>query len=222
MYLIHYIQYKISLKEEDRMSVDTTALFKISYGLYLLTSKLHDKHNGCIINTATQLTSNPITLSVAVNKQNYTHDMIMQSGKLNISVLTESAPFDLYKHFGFQSGRTTDKFSGFEGAEISENGLYYLTKNCSAVISCNVVHTVDCQTHTLFIVSVSDAVTLSDEAPVTYEYYQKNVKQSAVKPEEKKSGYVCKVCGYVYEGEPLPEDFICPWCKHPASDFEKL
>ena len=205
------------------MAVDTTALYKISYGLYLLTSKLGNKHSGCIINTACQLTSDPLTLSVTVNKQNYTHDMIMQSGVLNISVLTESAPFDLYKHFGFQSGRDVDKFKDFADADLSENGLYYLTKNSCAYLSCKVVHTVDCQTHTLFIVSVTDAVTISNENAVTYEYYHRHVKQTVKKDEgAPKKGYVCKICGYVYEGDELPEDFICPWCKHPASDFEKL
>lgn len=204
------------------MAVDTKALFKLSYGLFLLTSRLGEKHNGCIINTVTQITADPITLSVAVNKQNYTHDMIMKSGKLNISVLTESTSFDLFKHFGFQSGRDTDKFDGFTDVAESKNGLYYLTQNCCAVLSCKVVHTVDCQTHTLFIVSLDEAITLSDENPVTYDYYHKHIKQTAPKKEEGKKGYVCKICGYVYEGEPLPEDFICPWCKHPASDFEKL
>ena len=204
------------------MAVDTGALNKISYGLFLLTSKCGEKHNGCIINTAMQITASPLTLSIAVNKQNYTHDMIMKSGKLNISVLTQSAPFDLYKHFGFQSGKNTDKFDGFNSVSKSENGLYYLTENCCAVMSCNVVHTVDCQTHTLFIVSVSEAFTLPGGEPVTYDYYHKHVKQTAVKKDEGKKGYVCKICGYVYEGEPLPDDFICPLCKHPASDFEKL
>ncbi len=204
------------------MSVDTKALYSLSYGLFLLTSKLGDKHNGCIINTASQITDNPLMLCVTVNKQNYTHDMIMQSGKLNISVLSEKAPFELYKHFGFQSGRDTNKFDSFKDIATSQNGLYYLTKDCCAVMSCNVVHTVDCQTHTLFIVSVSEAFTVGDDQPVTYAYYHKNVKQSAKKNEEQKKGYICKICGYVYEGEPLPDDFICPWCKHPASDFEKL
>ena len=204
------------------MSVDTKALYKLSYGLFLLTAKLGDKHNGCIINTASQITSDPLTLCVTVNKQNYTHDMILKSGKMNISVLTENAPFELYKRFGFQSGIDTDKFQEFSDIEESENGLYYLTKDCCAVLSCNVVHTIDCQTHTLFIVSVSEAKVLSDDPAVTYEYYHKHIKQTTVKKDDSKKGYVCKICGYVYEGEPLPEDFICPWCKHPASDFEKL
>lgn len=204
------------------MSIDMSALNKISYGLFVLTSRLGDKHNGCIINTAAQLTSDPVTFSVAVNKQNYTHDMIMKSGKLNLSVLSESSPFELFKHFGFQSGRDTDKFSSYKDAEKSENGLYYLTKHCSAVISAKVIHTVDCQTHTLFIVSLTDAFNVSDEAPATYDYYHKHIKQPLNTSTQKKTGYVCKICGYIYEGEPLPEDFICPLCKHPASDFEKL
>ena len=204
------------------MSIDMSALNKVSYGLFVLTSKLGDRHGGCIINTAMQLTADPITFSVAVNKQNFTHDMLMKSGKLNISVISQSAPFDLFKHFGFQSSRDVDKFADFKDAKLSENGLYYLTKHCSAVISAKVVHTVDCQTHTLFIVSLTDAFTVSDEEPATYAYYHKHIKQAAKPSEEKKKGYVCKICGYVYEGDPLPEDFICPWCKHPASDFEKL
>ncbi len=204
------------------MSIDMSALNKISYGLFLLTSKLGDKHNGCIINTAMQLTADPVTFSVAVNKHNYTHDMILKSGLLNISVLSQSAPFELFKHFGFQSGKDTDKFEAFSDASKSSNGLYYLTKYCSAVISAKVVHTIDCNTHTLFIVSLTDAFMVSDEEPATYDYYHKHIKQTLKPSEQKKTGYVCKICGYIYEGEPLPEDFICPLCKHPASDFEKL
>ena len=165
------------------MSVDTKALFKLSYGLYLLTSKVGDKHSGCIINTAVQLTNEPATLSIAVNKSNYTHDLIMKSGTLTLSVLTESTPFDLFRHFGFQSGRDVDKFKEFSDAETGENGLYHLTKYSCAFFNCKVVHTVDCSTHTLFIVSLTDAVTLSDENPATYDYYHKNIKQSVKKDE---------------------------------------
>ena len=194
-------------------------LFKLTYGLFVLSTQDGEKDNGCIINTVMQVTDTPLQIVVAVNKNNYTLEMIKKSGIFNVSVLTEEAPFSLFQNFGFKSGRTDDKFTDFEHKQRSENEVYYLTKYTNAFISAKVVNMIDCQTHMLIIGEVTQAQTLSDMPSVTYDYYFKNIKP---KPEAKKKGYVCKICGYVYEGDPLPEDFICPICKHPASDFEPL
>ena len=199
--------------------IDNSAIFKLSYGLFVLFAKNNDKDNACIINTAQQVTQDPLRISVTVNKDNLTHALIYRTRKLNLSVLSESVPFDVIKEFGF--------FSGFEKEKVpygkykrSENGLCYLSDYSNAYISADVIDTVDLGTHTMFICDVTAAEKLSDENSVTYDYYFKHIKP---KPEaEKKTGYVCKICGYIYEGEPLPDDFICPLCKHPASDFEKL
>jgi len=196
--------------------IDNTSLFKLSYGLFVLTSKT-DKDNGCIINTAMQITDSPKTVGIAVNKANYTHDMIMESGIFNLSILTEDVPFHIFQRFGFQSGRNAMKFFNLP-VERSENGLYYLPEYTNAFISGKVLNTIDCDSHTMFFAEVTEAKTLSDKPSVTYDYYFKNIKP---KPEKKK-GYVCKICGYVYEGDPLPADFICPLCKHGADDFEPI
>ena len=194
-------------------------MFKISYGLFVVSARTGEKDNGCIINTVQQITQEPLKLSVAVNKDNLTHDMIKESGVFNISVLTESVPFEVFERFGFKSGRDTDKFDGVDYAERSENDILYLTKYTNGLISGKVIEAVDCGTHTLFVADVTEAKILSDEKSVTYQYYFDNIKP---KPEAKKKGYVCKICGYVYEGEELPGDFICPWCKHGAVDFEEI
>ena len=194
-------------------------MFKISYGLFVVSARTGEKDNGCIINTVQQITQEPLKLSVAINKDNFTHDMIKESGVFNISVLTESVPFEVFERFGFKSGRDTDKFDGVDYAERSENGILYLTKYTNGLISGKVIEAVDCGTHTLFVADVTEAKILSDEKSVTYQYYFDNIKP---KPEAKKKGYVCKICGYVYEGEELPGDFICPWCKHGAVDFEEI
>ena len=194
-------------------------LFKLTYGLFVLSTQDGEKDNGCIINTVMQVTDTPLQIVVAVNKNNYTLEMIKKSGIFNVSVLTEEAPFSLFQNFGFKSGKTEDKFTDFEHKQRSENEVYYLTKYTNAFISAKVVNMIDCQTHMLIIGEVTQAQILSDMPSVTYDYYFKNIKP---KPEAKKKGYVCKICGYVYEGDPLPEDFICPICKHPASDFEPL
>ncbi len=200
--------------------IENNTMFKISYGLFVLTAKTGDKDNGCIVNTVEQVTSQPLRILVTVNKDNYTHDIIKATGEFNVSVLTESAPFSVFERFGFQSGRDADKFSGFTKAQRSENGILYLTEYSNAFISCKVLEEVDCTTHTIFIAEVTEAKVLSGKRSVTYQYYHDNIKP---KPEKKeKSGYVCKICGYVYEGDVLPEDFICPLCKHGAADFEKL
>ncbi len=202
--------------------MDLTAMFKIGYGLYVLTARENGFDNGCIINTVSQVTSDPNRITVAVNKANKTHDMILATGEFNVSILTESVPFDVFKAFGFKSGKETDKFSDFKAASKSNNGIYYITDNTNAYISAKVVSATDLGTHTLFLADVTDCEVLSNETSVTYDYYHKYIKP---KPEVKKTAkvyYRCKICGYIYEGEDLPEDFICPLCKHPASDFERV
>ncbi len=204
--------------------MDKEAIYKLTYGLFVLTAKENEKDNGCIINTAIQVTSEPNRISVAVNKANYTHDMIMRTGKFNVSVLSESSQFDTYKHFGFQSGKDVDKFAGeipisFERAS---NDIVYITSGTNAYISAEVYQTVDLGTHTLFIADVKDMKLLDKTESTTYSYYQSNIKPKPQAAKQPKKGYICTVCGYIYEGDVLPDDFICPICKHPASDFKKL
>ena len=197
--------------------MDNNALFKVSYGLYVLTARQGEKYNGCIINTAGQVTDDPKRIQISVCKKNLTHDMILATGEFNISVLTESAVFWIFQHYGFQSGRDTDKFAMVPEARTA-NGIRYVKGCVNAVISGKVITTVDCGTHTLFIADVTEAIHISDEPSMTYQYYFDHVKPA---PEPQKTGWVCKICNYVYEGEELPPDFICPWCKHGAQDFEK-
>ncbi len=198
--------------------IENNSMFKLTYGLFVLTAK-ENSDNGCIVNTVQQLTQEPLKISVAVNKANYTHDMIMSTGEFNVSVLSENVPFEVFERFGFHSGRDTDKFAECDYANEAENGIKFIEKYSNAVVSGKVIETVDCGTHTLFIASVTEAKILSNEPSVTYQYYFDHIKP---KPEVKKKGYICKICGYVYEGETLPDDFVCPLCKHPASDFEPL
>lgn len=199
--------------------IEKTAAFKLSYGLFVLTARDGEKDNGCIINTVQQVTDTPFKISVTVNKNNYTHDMIKKTGVFNVSVLTQSVPFSVFQHYGFKSGRDTDKITG-DSMPRSENGVIYLSSFSNALISGRVVDEVDCGTHTLFIAEVTEAQTLSDEKSVTYQYYFDNIKPKHIT--EKKKGYVCQICGYVYEGDELPEDFICPVCKHGADAFKPL
>ncbi|MBR1974726.1 MAG: flavin reductase [Clostridia bacterium] len=203
--------------------MEKEAMFKITYGLYMLTTTDGSKQNGCIVNTVSMLTDNPKRIVVFVNKANYSEELLRKTGIFNVSVLTESAPFEIYKQFGFVSGRDKDKFEGGRYA-TSENGLYYLPEHTNAVISAKVTDALDYGTHTLFVAEVTEAKTLSTEKSVTYDYYQSNVKPKpqAQKAEGTKKKWVCKICGYTHEGEELPEDFICPWCKHPAEDFELI
>ena len=203
-------------------SVDKNSLFKLSYGLYVLTAQDGEKDNGCIINTVSQLTDTPSRFMIAVNKQNYTHDMIMKTGKFNISVLTEEVPFKVFQHFGFQSGRDVDKFADLEDFARSANGVSYIPSYANAVISGSVIETYDYGTHTLFVADVTQAQILSEVPSVTYTYYFEHIKPKPAPTDEKKKGFVCKICGYVYEGDELPADFICPLCKHGAADFEPL
>lgn len=202
-------------------NVDANTLYKLSYGLYVISAKDGGKDNGCIINTACQVTNSPIRISVAVNKQNYTNDMIRKTGVFNLSVLSEDAPFSVFEHFGFKSGKDTDKYEG-RSPKRTANGVVYESEYCCAVISAKVISETDLGTHTLYIADVTEAFTLNDSRPQTYAYYFENVKPKPQAKIEESKGYVCKICGYVYEGEPLPDDFICPWCKHGAEDFEKI
>ncbi|MEG1010614.1 MAG: flavin reductase [Ruthenibacterium sp.] len=201
--------------------VEPNALFKLSYGLFVLTAREESKDNGCIINTMMQVTDVPKRIAVAVNKANLTHDMIAATGVFNVSVLTEEAPFKVFQHFGFQSGRDTDKFAGCADVRTA-NGVRSVPKNTNAVLSGKVLSAQDCGTHTLFFADVTEAHVLSEIPSATYEYYFSNIKPKPQPPEKGKKGWVCKICGYVYEGEILPPDFICPLCKHGAADFEPL
>lgn len=200
--------------------MNANALFKISYGLFILTAEENGFDNGCVINTLTQQTGNPCTVSVTVNKSNKTCKMIKSTGKFNVSVISENAPFELFRHFGFQSGRDTEKFRDYPNSERAENGIYYIPGYTNAYFCCKVKSVTDLGTHLLFIAEVEDAEILSDFESMTYDFYHKNVKPKPQKTEKK--GYRCKICGYIYEGETLPEDFVCPVCKHPASDFERI
>ena len=199
--------------------MDTKALFKIGYGLYVLTAQ-DEKDNGCIINTVMQVTSNPLQVAIALNKKNYTNEMIQKTRKFNLSILSEKADFSIYEHFGYKSGRDTDKFATFCDVKRSPNGLLYITKGTNAYLSAYVQNEIDLGTHSLFIGQLVASENLNDDKSATYDYYQNSVKP---KPENTvKKGWRCKICGYIYEGENLPADYICPICKHGAVDFEKL
>ena len=198
-------------------NINPSALEKISYGIFLLTSSCDNSHYGCIINTVSQATVSPLSVSVIVNKDSYTHDKIQESGKLAISVLTEDVPFSVIEHFGFQSGRTVDKFSDPSSFGRTSSGLLYESNYANAVFEADVFSTMDMGTHTLFAGKVTQSIVLSDKPSATYKYYHEHIKPkfNATK------GYVCKICGYVYNGETLPADFVCPLCKHGVEAFEK-
>lgn len=197
------------------------ALFKIPYGLYLLTAKENDKDNGCIINTVMQVSENPTHLCISVNKNNLTHDMILRTRTFNVSTLSTSADFSLFQRFGMQSGRTVDKFADYPDAARSENGLLYLTKHSNARFCVKVSMYLDLGSHTLFVGELTDAEILSEEETCTYGYYQSNIKPKPVASDSSKTTWTCTVCGYVYEGEEVPADYICPLCKHGKEDFVK-
>ena len=199
---------------------DLTALFNIGYGLYVVTSRDGDKDNGLIVNTVTQLTNSPNRIGVAVNKANYSHEIIKKTGVLNVNCLSTEAPFSVFEQFGFHSGRDTDKFAGEEQILRSDNGVAFLSRYINSFMSLKVERYVDLDTHGMFVCTVTESRVIDKTPTMTYNYYQEKVKP---RPQtENKKGWVCKICGYVYEGEELPEDFVCPLCKHGASDFEKL
>ncbi len=200
-------------------NIDNKALHKLSYGLYAVTCNDGHKDNGLIVNTVVQVASNPLVLSVAISKANYSHDVIKSTGKLNINCLTTDTPFDVFEKLGFHSGRDTDKMAGLFHW-TGKNGLAVLSGEIiNAFFSCEVTDYIDLGSHGLFICTVSEAMHISDEPSMTYDYYHKNVKP---KKTEKKKGFVCTICGYVHEGDTLPDDFVCPICKHGASDFEPI
>ena len=198
---------------------DSTALFKLGYGLYVVTTHDDGKDNGLIVNTVSQVAENPVRIAVNINKANYSHEIVKKTGKLNVNCLSVDAPFSVFKTFGMQSGRNVDKFAGQKVCR-SENGLVFLPNYINAMLSLEVVQYVDLGSHGMFICEVRESRTMSDRDTMTYTYYQQNVKP---KPKtEGKKGFVCKVCGYIYEGDTLPEDYICPLCKHGVEDFEPL
>jgi len=209
-------------KKDVPASIDPGAMFKLSYGLFILTAKDGEKDNGCIINTAIQITSKPLRISIAVIKANYTHDLILKTGKFNISILTTDTPFNVFEHFGYHSGRDTDKFADCTSDDRTENGIKYIPKYTNSVISGKVTDTYDYDTHTLFVADITESIVLSNEPSGTYQYYFDNIKPKPQTQAEKKKGFVCKICGYIYEGETLPDDFICPICKHGVADFEPI
>ena len=198
---------------------DLRALFNIGYGLYVITSNDGKKDNGLIVNTVTQVTNTPNRIAVTINKENYSHHVIQQTGKMNVNCLSVDAPFSVFESFGFRSGRIADKFDGIEEMR-SDNGLRFLPQYINAFFSLKVEDYVDLDTHGMFICSITESRVITKKETMTYTYYQNNVKP---KPEtEGKKGYVCKICGYVYEGDELPEDIVCPLCKHGAADFEPI
>ncbi len=209
----------LARRDETANKNDLTALFNIGYGLYVVTSNDGKKDNGLIVNTVTQVTNTPNKIAVTINKENYSHHVIKQTGKMNVNCLTTEAPFAVFEKFGFTSGRNTDKFENCTPLR-SDNGLVFLPRYINSFMSLKVEQYIDLDTHGMFICSVTESRVISDKETMSYTYYLENVKP---KPEtEGKKGYVCTVCGYVYEGDVLPDDFICPLCKHGASDFEKI
>ena len=215
----------------NKGNIEKEALFKLSYGLFVLSSSCNGRDNGCIINTAMQITDTPCRIAIALNKNNYTHDIISESGVFNISVISRKAGFDIFKKFGFVSGRDTDKFSDCSDKKRSSNGVFYLTEGINAYLSASVISSVDCGTHTLFTADVTEAKVLDKEASATYEYYFSDIKPKSginTSQDSKKSqkakikGYICRICGFIYEGDTLPDDFICPICNHTADDFEPI
>ncbi|SFC65043.1 flavin reductase [Ruminococcus albus] len=203
--------------------MDMKVMNKISYGLYVLTARCGNQYNGCIINTLAQVTSSPNRVSVTVNKGNFTEYMIRSSGRFNVSMIDESADFSLFTHFGFQSGRWGNKFYDY-ALKKAENGLPIIEKGVCAYVCCEVVQTVDLGTHTMFIADVADGEVISEKAPMTYAYYHANVKpkpKPAAESGNTGERWVCNICGYIYEGH-LPDDFICPLCKHGAADFSRV
>lgn len=199
--------------------IDTKTFTKIGYGLYLLTVNSNGRDNGCIINTFGQLTETPPRVAITVNNANYTGELLKEGGLFNVSALTESAPFEIYKRFGYQSGRENDKFAGLSLPRTS-NGVTYLAEGVNSVFSGKILSSMDLGSHTLFIGEIEEALTLNEEESITYSYYHKFVKPKP--PKAAKKGWRCVICGYIHEGEDLPDDFVCPLCKHGKKDFERI
>lgn len=204
--------------------MDAQVMRNFTYGLFVLTGSDGEHNSGCIINTAIQASELPDIVTVSVSKDSYTRELIQRSRKFNISILDEDAKFEIFRHFGFQSGRDFDKFKDYNHKARSENGLYYITEGTNAFVSCEVDQEIDLGSHVMFVAFVTEAKVLSDVPSASYTYYHTHIKP---KFEDKKTtsgkkGWRCIICGYIYEGADLPSDFICPWCKHPASDFEPI
>ena len=203
--------------------MDEQALMNISYGLFLLSAREDGRDNACIINTLSQISNKPNCISVAVSKKTLTHEMIRRTGLFSASILTNDAPFSLFQHFGMRSGRESDKLSAYlHQTERDPSGLLHLTAYANAFVTGQVLHTLDFQSHTLFIADPIHAEVLSQQRPLTYDDYYRHVKPAPAPKASGKTGWRCRVCGYVYEGEELPEDFTCPWCKHGPADFERV
>ena len=208
--------------------MDSKVLFNVQYGLFVLSSKSDVKDNACIINTVTQVTAAPISkdrISICVNKSNYTHDLIATSKKFTVSIISEAATFDLFKHFGFQSGKNVDKFADFDKVKRTANGTLAITEGTNSYISANVINQVELDTHSIFIAEVVDMEKFSDVPSTTYNFYQSHIKpkpQPVAKTAEGKTVWRCRICGYEYVGDEIPADFVCPICKHPSTDFEKV
>ncbi len=203
--------------------MDKSVIFNLSYGLYILTAKGEEKDGGCVVNTVMQICDNPIVGVVSINKSNYTHDLVMETGKMNISILTEDVKMSIFERFGFQSGKNVNKFEGFESVDRAINGIYYLTDFTNGYISCEVVEHIDFISHTLFKIKMVDGQVFNNNKSVTYDYYHKNIKPKPASAGNLDSkGWVCKICGHILEEEEIQEDYICPICKHGASDFERI
>ena len=200
--------------------MNTNALFKIGYGLYVLTAREGEKDNGCIVNSVMQVTSDPLQVAVCVNKNNYTCEMIQHTRKFNISVLSEDTKFEIFKNFGYQCGRNIEKFANFPYTKRSNNGVLFITKDTNSYFSAYVQKEIDLGSHIMFIAELVDAEVLSNLPTVTYNYYQSNIKPNFNNTDKK--GWRCKICGFIYENENLPQDYICPICKHGAVDFERI
>jgi flavin reductase (DIM6/NTAB) family NADH-FMN oxidoreductase RutF len=212
-------QEYLALQDSDVSKNDLNALFNIGYGLYVVTSNDGKKDNGLIVNTITQVTNSPNRIAVTINKENYSHHVIKQTGIMNVNCLSVEAPFKVFEAFGFRSGRNADKFEGCSPLR-SANGLVVLPRYTNSFMSLKVEQYIDLDTHGMFICSITESRVLSDKETMTYTYYHENVKP---KPEtDGKKGFVCKICGYVYEGDTLPDDIVCPLCKHGAADFEEI
>ncbi|MDR0831716.1 MAG: flavin reductase [Bacillales bacterium] len=205
--------------QTSKNNIDAATLFSLSYGLYVITSQINGVDNGLIVNTVTQVTDSPKRVAVTISKANYSEEIIRNTGLLNVNILTTKAPFDIFKQFGFQSGRQVNKFKDQKEIRRTPNGLIVLNEAINGVLSLKVISSSDLGTHTMFICDVSEAYKINDEPSVTYTYYQQNIKP---KPESKNKGWVCTVCGFIYEGENLPDDYICPLCKHGKEVFEKI
>lgn len=200
--------------------IDLNTLFQVGYGLYVFSTRDGKKDNACIVNAFMQVSLTPAWLCASISKETYTCEMLKKTGEFCASILTESVPFDIIRRFGFQSGKKMNKFANLPDVKRSESGLLYLTKDCNGFVCGKVLDERDCGSHMVFLSDLTQAETLNNDPSLTYDGYFKNVKPTP--PKTKTKGYRCKICGFIYEGEPLPDDYICPICKHPASDFEKI